>query len=64
METMASTPANNLEGKLCALAQQQAALERQLRAVVEEEAAHAHECFEHEAAYQKHCQEEVRYVCV
>jgi len=48
------------EGKLLVLAQQQLEIERQLRAMVEEEAANAHERFEHEQVYQKHVQDEVR----
>lgn len=46
--------------KLLVLAQQQLEKERQLRQMVEEEAANALERTEHEQVYQKHCHDEVR----
>lgn len=47
------------EATLLALVQRQLQAERQLRTMVEEEAANAQERFEHEQVYQQHCQEEV-----
>jgi hypothetical protein len=55
-----AAPGVAAEAKLLALAQQQLALERQLRSMAEEEAASVQERFEHEQVYQKHCQDEVR----
>jgi hypothetical protein len=55
-----AAPGVAAEAKLLALAQQQLAIERQLRSMVEEEAASVQERFEHEQMYQKHCQDEVR----
>lgn len=59
MEATAGDPSAGEGGKLLALAQQQLDIERQLRAMVEEEALNAQERYEHEAVYQKHCQQEV-----
>lgn len=47
------------EARLLELAQQQLCIERQLRGMLEEEATHAQERYEHEQVYQKHCHEEV-----
>ena len=57
-----TAPGEAADPKLLALAQQQLDIERQLRTMLEEEAANAQERFEHEQVYQQHCQEEVRRV--
>ena len=47
------------EATLLVLVQRQLQAERELRTMVEEEAANALERFEHEQVYQQHCQAEV-----